>query len=231
MQSINKGEYSRIAKPNSAHNTAFDKHCSVPRVLFHLHYIITFPSETMLPILVLSLLALNGVSAFQTDVDHNSEMTETVRAESGYSIDDFNDLVDEVLGACDSNGCDVGTEKCNIAHCIKVDGDNLDDNTENILEIVGKYIKASMTTEETTITSCGGMGFCDTLPAVNYSIPGYVSLRRNYDDGGPNALYKVSISTEDGKDACGTVFDALSVATSGLDAPDLFGAMKIVACQ
>lgn len=42
---------------------------------------------------VLSLLALNGVLAFKTDVDHNNEMTETQRADSGYKIEEFNDLV------------------------------------------------------------------------------------------------------------------------------------------
>ena len=36
----------------------------------------------MLPTLLLGLLALNGVAAFKTDVDHNSDMTETQRAKS-----------------------------------------------------------------------------------------------------------------------------------------------------
>lgn len=184
----------------------------------------------MLSIVVLSLLALNGVSAFQTDADHNNDMTETVRATSGYSIDDFNDLVDSVLDACDSNGCDSGTEKCNIAHCISIDGDNFDDNHGNILDIVGDFIKGSMQTEDTTIDDCTSSG-CGFLDAVNYTIPSYVSLRRNYDNGDPNALYKVSITTEDAKDACGAVFDALSAASSGLDAPDLFGAIKVAVCS
>ena len=184
----------------------------------------------MLPTLLLGFLALNGVAAFKTDVDHNSDMTETQRAKSGYSIDEFNKLVDEVLDACDSNGCDVGTEKCNIAHCIKIDGDNYDTNHGNVKEIVGKYIKASMKTEDSTIDDCTSSG-CGFLPAVTYKIPAYISLRRNYDAGGPNILYKVSISTSESKDACDTVFDALSAATSGLEGPDLFGIMKIVACQ
>lgn len=185
----------------------------------------------MLSIPILSLLALNSLaSAFQTDADHNSDMTETVRATSGYSIDDFNDLVDSVLDACDSNGCDAGTQKCNVAHCISIDGDNYDDNHDNILDIVGKYVKASMKTEDTTIDDCTSSG-CGFLDAVNYTIPSYVSLRRNYDAGDANALYKVSISTEDAKDACGAVFDALSAATSGLDAPDLFGAIKVAVCS
>ncbi|KAI1165726.1 hypothetical protein F5B18DRAFT_145173 [Nemania serpens] len=183
----------------------------------------------MLSIFLLSLLALNGVSAFKTDVDHTSEMTETVRAKSGYSIDEFNDLVDSVLDACDSNGCDVETKKCNVAHCIAIDGDNYDDNHGNILDIVGKYIKNSMQTEDTTIDDCTSSG-CGFLPAVNYTIPGYVSLRRNYDNGDPNVLYKVSISTSDSKDACGAVFDALSAAGGALGAGDLFGAIKVAVC-
>lgn len=182
-------------------------------------------------LVVMSLLALSRhVSAFQTDADHGDDMTETVRATSGYSIDDFHDLVDSVLDACDSNGCDGGTEKCNIAHCISIDGDNFDDNHGNILDIVGDYIKASMKTEDTVIDDCTSSG-CGFLDAVNYTIPSYVSLRRNYDSGDPNALYKVSISTEDAKDACGAVFDALSAASSGLDAPDLFGAIKVAVCS
>ncbi|EMR68149.1 hypothetical protein MGN70_005869 [Eutypa lata] len=183
----------------------------------------------MLSILVLSLLALNSVSAFKTDVDHNSEMTETVRATSGYSLDEFNELVDSVLDACDSNGCDVGTEKCNIAHCISIDGDNLDDDHGNILEIVGEFIKGSMHTEDTTIDDCTSSG-CGFLDAVNYTVPGYVSLRRNYDNGDPNMLYKVSISTTEAKDACGAVFDALSAAGGALGAGDLFGAIKVAVC-
>ncbi|KAK6208251.1 hypothetical protein LQW54_007033 [Pestalotiopsis sp. IQ-011] len=177
----------------------------------------------------LSLLALNSASAFQTNVDHNNEMTETVRADSGYSLDEFNELVDSVLDACDSNGCDVGTEKCNIAHCIKIDGDNLDDNHDNILEIVGEYIKGSMHTEETTISDCTSSG-CGFLDATNYTIPGYISLRRNYDDGGDNTLYKISISTSEAKDACGAVFDALSAAGGPLGAADMFGAIKVAVC-
>jgi hypothetical protein len=183
----------------------------------------------MLSILVLSLLALNGVSAFKTDVDHNSQMTETVRAKSGYSLEEFNGLVDSVLDACDSNGCDAGTKKCNIAHCISIDGDNLDDNHDNILEIVGKFIKGSMHTEDTTIDDCTSSG-CGFLPAVNYTIPGYVSLRRSNDNGDPNVLYKISISTTDAKDACGAVFDALSAAGGPLGAADLFGAIKVAVC-
>ena len=132
---------------------------------------------------VLLLLALNGVSAFKTDVDHNSEMTETVRAKSGYSIKEFNKLVDQVLDACDGNGCDSGTKKCNIAHCISIDGDNFDDNHGNIKEIVGKYIKASMKTEDTTIDGCTSSG-CAFTPALKYKIPGYISLRRNYEGRG-----------------------------------------------
>ncbi|ETS86989.1 hypothetical protein PFICI_00817 [Pestalotiopsis fici W106-1] len=178
---------------------------------------------------VLSLLALNSVSAFKTDVDHNNEMTETVRADSGYSIDEFNDLVDSVLDACDSNGCDSGTEKCNIAHCISIDGDNLDDNHDNILEIVGEYIKNSMKTEDTTISDCTSSG-CGFLDATNYTIPGYISLRRNYDNDDPNTLYKISISTSESKDACGAVFDALSAAGGSLGAADLFGAIKVAVC-
>jgi hypothetical protein len=177
----------------------------------------------------LSLLASDGVWAFNTDVDHNSEMTETVRAKSGYSVDDFSSLVDSVLSACDSNGCDAGMKKCNIAHCISIDGDNYDDNHDNILDIVGKYIKASLHTEDTTIDDCTSSG-CGFLPALNYTIPGYVSLRRNLDAGGANALYKVSISTTDAKDACGAVFDALSAAGGALDAGDLFGAIKVAVC-
>lgn len=184
----------------------------------------------MLPLIILSLLAVNTASAdFTTDVDHGTDMTETVRANSGYSLDDFNSLVDSVLDACDSNGCDSATQKCNIAHCISIDGDNLDDDHDNILEIVGEYIKASMTTSDTTIDDCTSSG-CGFLDATNYTIPSYVSLRRNYVDGSPNVLYKVSISTEDSKDACGAVFDALSAASSGLDGPDLFGAIKVAVC-
>lgn len=187
----------------------------------------------MLSTLVLtSLLALHGhvSSAFQTDCDHGSDMTETVRATSGYSLDDYKDLVDEVLGACDSNGCDGVTEKCNDVHCISVDGDNLDDNHDNILQIVGDYLKAAMRTEDATIDDCTSSG-CGFLDAVNYTVPSYVSLRRNYDSGDPNVLYKISITTEDAKDACGSVFDALSAASSGLDAPDLFGAIKVAVCD
>jgi hypothetical protein len=183
----------------------------------------------MLSIFVLSLLALNSVSAFKTNVDHNGQMTETVRAKSGYSLDDFNDLVDSVLAACDHNGCDSGTKKCNIAHCISVDGDNFDGNNGNIHEIVGKFIKGSMHTKDTTIDDCTSSG-CGFLPAVNYTIPGYVSLRRNYDDGRPNVLYKVSITMPDTKDACGAVFDALSAAGGPLEAGDLFGAIKVAVC-
>lgn len=72
---------------------------------------------------------------------------------------------------------------------------------------------------------------CEFLDAVNYTVPSYVSLRRNYDSGDPNVLYKISITTEDAKDACGSVFDALSAASSGLDAPDLFGAIKVAVCD
>lgn len=184
----------------------------------------------MLSHVILPLLALNGVlAAFQTDVDHNSEMTETVRAKSGYSLDEFNGLVDSVLDACDSNGCDGGTQKCNIAHCISIDGDNFDDDHGNILDIVGKYIKGSMHTEDTTIDDCTSSG-CGFIDALNYTIPGYVSLRRNYDSGTSNVLYKVSISTTDSKDACGAVFDALSAAGGPLDAADLFGAIKVAVC-
>ncbi|KAI0145448.1 hypothetical protein GGR57DRAFT_517144 [Xylariaceae sp. FL1272] len=178
---------------------------------------------------VILLLALNSVAAFKTNVDHTSEMTETVRAKSGYSIDEFNDLVDEVLDACDSNGCDVNTEKCNIAHCISIDGDNYDDNHDNILDIVGKFIKASIKTEDATLDECTSSG-CGFEPAVNYTIPGYVSLRRNYDAGDDNALYKVSIKTSEAKDACNAVFDALSAAGGALEAGDLFGAIKVAVC-
>lgn len=52
---------------------------------------------------------LTGVSSFKTDADHTDQMTNTVGANSGYSQDDFNDLVDSVIDACDSNGCDPGT--------------------------------------------------------------------------------------------------------------------------
>ncbi|KAK7991975.1 hypothetical protein PG996_013012 [Apiospora saccharicola] len=184
----------------------------------------------MRPTTIWSLLALNGVTtAFQTNADHNSEMTETVRAKSGYKVEEFNDLVDSVLSACDSNGCDVGTEKCNVAHCIKIDGDNSDDNHDNILDIVGKFIKGSMHTEDATIDDCTSSG-CGFLPAVNYTVPGYISLRRNYDNGDPNTLYKISISTTEAKDACGAVFDALSAAGGPLEAGDLFGAIKVAVC-
>ncbi|KAF3012423.1 hypothetical protein G7054_g11813 [Neopestalotiopsis clavispora] len=178
---------------------------------------------------VLSLLALHGASAFKTNVDHNGEMTETVRANSGYSQDEWNDLVDSVLDACDDNGCDAGTEKCNIAHCISIDGDNLDSNHDNILEIVGEYIKNSMHVEDTTISDCTSSG-CGFLDATNYTIPGYISLQRTYDDDGPNTLYKISISTSEAKDACGAVFDALSAAGGSLGAADLFGAIKVAVC-
>ncbi|KAK8038953.1 hypothetical protein PG993_007364 [Apiospora rasikravindrae] len=134
----------------------------------------------VLSIIVCSLLALKNVTtAFQTNADHNLEMTETVRATPGYKVEEFNDLVDSVLDACDSNGCDVGTEKCNVAHCIKIDGDDSDSNHDNILEIVGKFIKGSMHTEDTTISDCTSSG-CGFLDAVNYAIAGYISLRRNY---------------------------------------------------
>ena len=183
----------------------------------------------MLSHLILSLLALNGVLAFTTVAEHNSEMTETVNAKSGYSLDDFNSLVDSVLEACDGNGCDAGTEKCNTAHCISIDGDNLDGNHDNILDIVGRFIKGSMHTEDATIDHCTSSG-CGFLPAVNYTVPSYVSLRRNYDNGDPNVSYKVSISTPEAKDACGAVFDALSAAGGPLGAGDLFGAIKVAVC-
>lgn len=185
----------------------------------------------MLSYFVLPLLALSGVLAdFKTDVDHTNEMTETVRAKSGYSIDEFNGLVDSVLGACDSNGCDGGTQKCNIAHCISIDGDNYNDDHGNILDIVGQYIKGSLHTEDTTIDDCTSSG-CGFIDALNYTIPGYVSLRRNYVDDSVNALYKVSISTTDSKDACGAVFDALSAAGGPVGAGDMFGAIKVAVCQ
>ncbi|CAG9978750.1 unnamed protein product [Clonostachys byssicola] len=187
-------------------------------------------SFMMLPVLVFSILALSSVSAFKTHVDHNSEMTETKRAKSGYNPEDFNKLVDSVLDACDSNGCDVQTKKCNVAHCIAVDGDNYDDNHGNILEIVGKFIKGSMETKDTRISHCVGP-VCDFVDAVEYKVPGYISLRRNYDSGDPNTLYKISISTSEAKDACGAVFDALSAAGGPLSAGDLFGAIKVAVCQ
>ncbi|CAG8961923.1 hypothetical protein HYFRA_00014081 [Hymenoscyphus fraxineus] len=178
---------------------------------------------------IFSLLVLQGVLSFKTAVDHNKEMTETIRAKSGYKPEEFNDLVDSVLDACDSNGCDSGTKKCNIAHCISIDGDNLDDNHGNILEIVGKYIKNAMHTEDATIDNCTSSG-CGFLKATNYTIPGYISLRRNYDNDDPNILYKISISTTESKDACGAVFDALSAAGGPLGAGDVFGAIKVAVC-
>lgn len=184
--------------------------------------------------LILSLLALHHHQAqadFQTDADHGNDMTETVRATSGYSLDDFHALVDTVLDACDSNGCDGATQKCNDVHCLAIDGDNLDDDHDNVLDIVGQYVKAAMATADTVLDDCTSAG-CGFLDAVNYTIPAYVSLRRNYaDTGAPNVLYKISITTEDAKDACGAVFDALSAASSGLDGPDLFGAIKVAVCS
>lgn len=132
--------------------------------------------------------------------------------------------------ACDSNGCDLGTKKCNIAHCIKIDDVNYDTKHGNVKDLVGKYIMASMETKESTIDDCTSSG-CGFLPAVTYKIPGYISLRRNYDSGDPNILYKISISTSESKDACDIVFSVLSAATSGLEGPNLFGIMKIVGCQ
>ncbi|KAK7931673.1 hypothetical protein PG985_002385 [Apiospora marii] len=85
-------------------------------------------------------------------------MTKTVRDNSGYKSGEFNNLVDSVLAACDSNGCDGGTEKSNTAHCIKIDGDNSDDNHGNIHEFVGKFIKGPMHTDD-TIDDCTGYGW------------------------------------------------------------------------
>ena len=201
---------------------------SISRLIFR-HQHSPQPVDMLSTIFVLPLLALNSVLAFKTNADHDSMMTETIRAKSGYSLDEFNELVDSVLEACDSNGCDVAMKKCNIAHCIAVDGDNSDDNHGNILDIVGQFIKGSMHTEDTTIDDCtsSGRGF---LPAVNYTVPGYISLRRNYDNDELNALYKISISTTDAKDACGAVFDALSAAAGPLGAGDVFGAIKVAVC-
>ncbi|KAK8017998.1 hypothetical protein PG991_007188 [Apiospora marii] len=94
-------------------------------------------------------------------------MPETVRAKSGYKAEESKDLMDSVLAACDSNGWDQGTEKCDMAHCIKIDGDNSDDKHDNILDSVGRFIKGSMYTDDTTIYACTSFG-CGFLPAVIY---------------------------------------------------------------
>lgn len=86
-----------------------------------------------------------------------------------------------------------------------------------------------MKTEDSTISDCTSSG-CGFLDATTYKVPGYISLRRNYDDGRPNILYKISLSTTEAKDACGAVFDALSAAGGPLGAADLFGAIKVAVC-
>jgi hypothetical protein len=182
--------------------------------------------------LLLSSLALQGAFAFNTDVDHNNDYLNTVRANSGYSIDDFNSVVDQAIDACDSNGCDVANKICDDvgAHCVAIDGDNIEGDFSNILDTVKTYIKQAMHTEDATIDDCTSSG-CGFLPATNYSIPGYISLKRNNDDGSANALYKIDISSEETQDACGAVFDALSAAGGGLDASSALGAIKIAVCQ
>lgn len=184
----------------------------------------------MLSNLVMLFLALDGVSAFSTFVDHNSDMSMTVRATSGYSLDEFNSLVDAVTEACDSNGCDGSAQQCNIAHCISIDGDNLAGDFSNILDTVGQYIKDSMTTEDTTIDDCTSSG-CGFLPALNYTIPGYISLKRSNDDGSANVLYKIDITTTDVQDACAAIFTALQGAGALLDGVGVLGAVEVAVCQ
>ena len=86
-------------------------------------------------------------------------------------------------------------------------------------------------TQKSRIENCSGT-ICTGISALKYGIPTYVSLKRSYGKGDPNALYKVSGSTTEFKDSCGTVFDVLEAAAGEvLIVPDAFGATKLAACR
>ncbi|KAH7024568.1 uncharacterized protein B0I36DRAFT_387113 [Microdochium trichocladiopsis] len=180
-------------------------------------------------ITTIGLLALTGVSAWKTQIEHSEAFAEELMRDSGYSLEDLEGLVDNIVDQCDSNGCDVNRESCDNAFCIKIDGDNSGSDTDGIQDTVRDFIKKSIQTEETTDSGCTSSG-CAFAPAHYYRVPEYTSLQRTGDDGSANALYKVTWSANDHSGTCDDVFKALEAAIGLVPGGSLFGAVTIAAC-